>query len=56
MKRILALFSAVLLLWIQPAAAQSILRDAETEALLRRHGAGRCSSRPASRPPMPRWC
>ena len=34
MKRILALFSAVLLLWIQPAAAQSILRDAETEALL----------------------
>ena len=34
MKRILALFSAALLLWIQPAAAQSILRDAETEALL----------------------
>jgi predicted Zn-dependent protease len=34
MKRILALLSAALLLWIQPAAAQSILRDAETEALL----------------------
>lgn len=34
MKRIYALFSAALLLWIQPAAAQSILRDAETEALL----------------------
>ncbi len=34
MKRLLALFSAALLLWIQPAAAQSILRDAETEALL----------------------
>ncbi|NYT41256.1 M48 family metalloprotease [Sphingomonas sp. R-74633] len=34
MKRILALFSAALLIWIQPAAAQSILRDAETESLL----------------------
>jgi predicted Zn-dependent protease len=34
MKRLLALFSATLLLWIQPAAAQSVLRDAETEALL----------------------
>lgn len=34
MKRILALLSAALLLWVQPAAAQSILRDAETEALL----------------------
>ncbi|ATY32738.1 M48 family metalloprotease [Sphingomonas psychrotolerans] len=34
MKRILALLSAALLLWVQPATAQSILRDAETEALL----------------------
>jgi predicted Zn-dependent protease len=34
MKRILVLFSAALLLWVQPAVAQSILRDAETEALL----------------------
>jgi predicted Zn-dependent protease len=34
MKRIFALLSAALLLWVQPAAAQSILRDAETEALL----------------------
>lgn len=34
MKRLYALLSAALLLWIQPAAAQSILRDAETEALL----------------------
>jgi predicted Zn-dependent protease len=34
MKRIYALLSAALLLWVQPAAAQSILRDAETEALL----------------------
>jgi predicted Zn-dependent protease len=34
MKRLCALLSAALLLWIQPAAAQSILRDAETEALL----------------------
>lgn len=33
MKRIYALLSAALLLWIQPAAAQSLLRDAETEAL-----------------------
>ncbi|MEP9358573.1 M48 family metalloprotease [Sphingomonas sp. KR3-1] len=33
MKRIYALISAALLLWIQPAVAQSILRDAETEAL-----------------------
>ena len=55
MKRILALLSAALLLWVQPAAAQSILRDAETEALLN-DMQSRCSSRPASRPPMPRWC
>jgi len=34
MKRILALLSAALLLWVQPAAAQSILRDAEPEPLL----------------------
>ena len=34
MKRIFALLSAALLLWVQPAAAQSILRDAETEAML----------------------
>ena len=34
MKRILALLSAALLLWAQSAAAQSILRDAETEAML----------------------
>jgi predicted Zn-dependent protease len=34
MKRLIALLSAVLLLWVQPAAAQSLLRDAETEAWL----------------------
>jgi predicted Zn-dependent protease len=34
MKRIVALFSTLLLFWVQPAIAQSILRDAETEALL----------------------
>ena len=34
MKRLLALFATALLLWVQPAVAQSILRDAETEALL----------------------
>lgn len=34
MKRILAFLSAALLLWAQSAAAQSILRDAETEAML----------------------
>ena len=33
MKRIVATFAASLLLWTQPAAAQSILRDAETEAM-----------------------
>ena len=33
MKRFLAAFAASVLLWAQPAAAQSILRDAETEAL-----------------------
>jgi len=32
-KRLFAGFAAALLLWAQPAAAQSILRDAETEAL-----------------------
>lgn len=34
MNRLLAGIAASLLLWAQPAAAQSILRDAETEALL----------------------
>jgi predicted Zn-dependent protease len=33
MKRLIAAFAAIILLWAQPAAAQSILRDAETEAL-----------------------
>jgi len=33
MKRLLAAATAALLLWTQPAAAQSILRDAETESL-----------------------
>ncbi len=33
MKRILAGLTAALLLWAQPAVAQSILRDAETEAM-----------------------
>lgn len=33
MKRLLAAATAALLLWTQPAAAQSILRDAETEAM-----------------------
>lgn len=33
MKRFLAAASAALLLWTQPAQAQSILRDAETEAM-----------------------
>lgn len=33
MKRLLAAATAALLLWTQPAAAQSILRDAETEHL-----------------------
>ena len=32
-KRLIAAASAALLLWVQPAAAQSILRDAETESL-----------------------
>src|SRR5579875_325729 len=32
-KRLFAAASAALLLWVQPAAAQSILRDAETESL-----------------------
>ncbi len=34
LKRLIAAASAAMLLWVQPAAAQSILRDAETEALL----------------------
>jgi predicted Zn-dependent protease len=33
MKRLIAAFAATAVLWAQPAAAQSILRDAETEAL-----------------------
>jgi predicted Zn-dependent protease len=33
MKRIFAIFAAAILIWAQPAFAQSILRDAETEAL-----------------------
>lgn len=33
MKRLIAAFAASILLWAQPAAAQSILRDAETESL-----------------------
>ena len=34
LKRLIAAATAAMLLWVQPAAAQSILRDAETEALL----------------------
>lgn len=33
MKRLLAAFSAAILVWAQPATAQSVLRDAETEAM-----------------------
>ncbi len=33
MKKLIALFAAAILLWVQPAYAQSILRDAETESL-----------------------
>ncbi|WP_230481093.1 M48 family metalloprotease [Sphingomonas sp. Leaf21] len=33
MKRLIAAFATTILLWAQPAAAQSILRDAETESL-----------------------
>src|SRR5258706_13905484 len=33
MKRLVAAFAATILLWAQPAAAQSILRDAETESM-----------------------
>jgi len=33
MKRLIAAFAATAVLWAQPAAAQSILRDAETEAM-----------------------
>ncbi|CAN5769203.1 M48 family metalloprotease [soil metagenome] len=33
MKRFIAAFAVSILLWVQPVAAQSILRDAETEAL-----------------------
>ncbi|HEX4695573.1 M48 family metalloprotease [Sphingomonas sp.] len=35
MRRYFAIFAAMILLWTQPAYAQSILRDAETEALFR---------------------
>ena len=35
MKRIVAAFAASILLFAQPAAAQSILRDAETEAMFK---------------------
>ena len=33
MKRLIAALAATVLLWAQPAVAQSVLRDAETEAL-----------------------
>ncbi|WP_428969677.1 M48 family metalloprotease [Sphingomonas sp. Xoc002] len=33
MKRLIAAFAVTVLIWAQPAAAQSILRDAETESL-----------------------
>lgn len=33
MKRLIAAFAVTVLVWAQPAAAQSILRDAETESL-----------------------
>ena len=35
MKRLIALFAMAILLWTQPAYAQSILRDAETESLFK---------------------
>lgn len=35
MKRYFAIFAALILIWVQPARAQSILRDAETEALFK---------------------
>jgi len=35
MKRLIAMFATAILLWAQPAYAQSILRDAETEALFK---------------------
>jgi predicted Zn-dependent protease len=35
MKRFIALFATAILLWAQPAYAQGILRDAETEALFK---------------------
>lgn len=35
MKRFIAIFAALVLLWAQPAYAQSILRDAETESLFK---------------------
>jgi predicted Zn-dependent protease len=35
MKRYVAIFAAMILLWVQPARAQSILRDAETEAMFK---------------------
>ncbi len=33
MKRLIAAFAVTVLVWAQPAAAQSILRDAENESL-----------------------
>ena len=35
MKRYVAIFAAMVLIWVQPARAQSILRDAETEAMFK---------------------
>ena len=35
MKRYVAIFAAMILIWVQPARAQSILRDAETEAMFK---------------------
>ena len=35
MKRYVAILAALILIWVQPAHAQSILRDAETEAMFK---------------------
>ena len=35
MRRLIALFATAILLWTQPAYAQGILRDAETESLFK---------------------
>lgn len=35
MKRYVAILAAMILIWVQPARAQSILRDAETEAMFK---------------------